>query len=431
LRGVIARTPGDRKGVSSALLLALLFAAPGFAAAQTLPIPRPQPRPEGETAGEAAEPTLETAARAWDYSAGLGVGYAGNVNLSAGDGPGDFAGVLEASASRTLRSPKGQLRLSARGFGYRYAEQTADSAMNGSISIDGSQRLSQRATASATLNASLDQTQNTSILIDQGVLLAPQRTFFLTGDASATFRSSPANSWRAAVQGNRVDFPDSATLGASGSVRVTGGLDRTLGARDTLSLDLSGGRSSQPVTQGGPLAGVYWTEYGSVRWARRQSPWTTFYVEGGASFASEGVEAGLQSRWNFFGGVSVSRQVKRSSLSAFYRREVVPFFGVGGLRLTDRVALNARVPIGERWAIDLGGVYVRAAPPDEAGDRQSAADANATVSRRLAGRLWLSATGRYLHRSAIGTISALDDVRGALSLVLVPPGSTPPGLQWR
>lgn len=411
----------------------VLAASPVGALAQTQPIPQiPAPietSPSGQD--QASVPPGPGLAQGWDYSLGVGLGYASNVSLELTDGPSDYGGVLRATLARTLRSPKGEARLSARGIGYLYAEQKEFNSLNGDVALDLSRRLSTRTTGSLALALSSDQTQDTRILLEQGILLPPTRTVGYMGTAGVTFQSTVRTAWRGTVQADRLAFPDSATLSTSSRLRMSGGLDRRLSQSNTLSFEYSAERAGRPDAVSSTTSPVYWTHYGSSQWGHQVSLRTTFLLEAGASYTPEGVQAGLQGPWSFFGGASLNRQVKRSSLRAYYRREVIPVFGVGGLRLADRVGFDANVPFGQRWSTNLGGTYAGTAQSVTEGERQSTTDAYAVVSARASRRLWLQATGRYLRRSAIGLIPGLDDYRGSLSLVLAPPGSTPSGVPWR
>jgi hypothetical protein len=409
----------------------VVTASPVGALAQTQPIPKIS---SPGTPSSAQDPAVASAgsglSQSWDYSLGVGLGYASNVSLT-GQGPSDYGGVFRATLARRLRSAKGEGRLSARGLGYVYAEQKDCNTLNGGIDFDGSTRLSTRTTGALTLGLSSDETQNTLILLEQGTLLPPTRTVTYSGRTSVVFQSTVRTAWRGAVDASRVDFPESETLRASSSLRLISGLDRRLNERDTFAIEYSADRASRSGATSSTASLAYWTHYGSSQWTRRLSPDTAFLVEAGASYSPQGIDAGLASQWNFFGGVSLNRRVKRSSLSAYYRREVIPVFGVGGLRLADRVGLNANMPFGQRWSTSFGGTYAGTTQQDANAGRQTTIDSYAAIMARMSRRLWLSATGRYLSRSAVDLVPAVDDYRLSLSLVLAPPGSTPPAVPWR
>jgi hypothetical protein len=417
------------------MCLALVFAAsPVGVLAQTQPIPRIPPPVEAPPSGQGAAPVPEGPglARAWDYSLGVGPGWESDVGLRLADGRSDFAGVFNGALSRTIKNPLGEVHFSAHGFGYLYSEQTLYSNLNGYLDFEGRRRLSQRTTGTLDLSFGAAESQNTSILIDQGTLLPPTRTISYSGTAAVAFQATERTVLRGSAEANRVDFPDSPLLQTSNSLRMSADLDRRLGMRDTVSFEYSAQlANSLQQASASPSAAAWWTHYGSSQWVRQVSPRMSFLLEAGASYTPNGLEAGLQSQWQFFGGASLSRQVGRSSLTAYYRREVIPVFGVGGLRLADRVGVNASVPLGQRWSTSLDGTYAGAAKQGPEEGRQSATDVYASVAARLSRRFWLSTRGNYLRRSPTGDFAALNDFRVAILLVLTSPGSTPAAVPWR
>ena len=144
-------------------------------------------------------------------------------------------------------------------------------------------------------------------------------------------------------------------------------------------------------------------------------------LEAGGSYTPDGETAGLGRSWSFYGGASVSRSVRRNRLSAFYRREVLPLFGLGRLGVADRFGLSASIPWGRRWAAGLSASYAREAASSVEGDRAGAFDTSATVGVQVARRFRLSAEGRYLKRSVYGPYPAADALRAGIFLTLTPP----------
>jgi hypothetical protein len=143
-------------------------------------------------------------------------------------------------------------------------------------------------------------------------------------------------------------------------------------------------------------------------------------MDAGASYTLDAAAVGLERPWNFYGGVSLNRQVKRSRVTAFYRREVIPVFGFGGLRLTDRVGLSASIPLGRNLSFGLSGTYVADRPTEGGTASFESGDTGLSLAWRIARHLSLSAEGRYRRRSATGSLGELDDFAGGLFLSLVP-----------
>src|SRR6185295_10543387 len=122
-------------------------------------------------------------------------------------------------------------------------------------------------------------------------------------------------------------------------------------------------------------------------------------VEGGASYTPDALRAGLEREANFFGGTSFSRQVRRSSLTVFLRREVTPAFGLGVSRVELRGGLSAAVPMGHDWELRVLASHVQPETRQSGiHEYPSADDAFAALARRLGRRLELSGEMRYRRR---------------------------------
>jgi hypothetical protein len=421
-------------------VIAVSLAIPGAVPAQTRPLPQIPTPPAAPVSSEAAEsgeapaaaPQGPGSAPGWVYSLGLGAGWESNVGLTPGAAQSDFGGVFNGGLTRSIKNSRGDVGFSARALGYVYNEQTQHNSLNGDVRLHGQQRLARTTTGSLDLSLSSDQSYNSSILIDQGVLLPATRVLTYSGSAELVVRASERTTLRGGVMADRSAFPDSVGLQASTRLRMSADLNRRMGQRDSLALVYSAelADAAQPTLDSTPAPSL-WSQYFSTQWSHKLSSRSAFLLEAGASYTPQGIEAGLQRQWSFFGGASLDTRVRRATFTAYYRREVIPVFGVGGLRLADRVGLNAFAPFGQRWVVTFGGAYSGGGQQDLDAERQSTTDAFANAAFRMSRRLWLSANGRYLRQSAIGAFPALEDGRAALLLVLATPGSVPSLTPWR
>jgi hypothetical protein len=430
----------------SAALAVMALAASALATAQTRPV-APPPVPTGDSAvGTGVSTAPPQPPRAWVYSLGVGAGWESNVGLAFGSGQGDFGGVGQATLSRRFRGAKGELTLSGRALGYVYDEMTEHNSLNGDVRLSGQRRLGTNSNGSLDLSVSSDQSYNTGILIEQGSLLPATRvtTWSATGDVRR--RVSERNSVRFAAFATRLEFAEAMQREPSDRLRMSLDFDRRMGLRDNLTFAYSAevSNDAQLVAADGTATPRWWSHYFSAQWSRRFSARTGLLVEGGTSYTPMAVEAGLERPWSFFGGLSLDHRVGSSTVMAYYRREVIPVFGTGQLQLADRGMLNLNAPFGGRYVLSLGGAYTGssqpalpaapdAAPGDPlpAGERQATLDAFGTLSARVSRRLWLSANGRFLHQTSLGTLGALEDARAALLVVVASPGSTPSLSPWR
>jgi hypothetical protein len=151
-------------------------------------------------------------------------------------------------------------------------------------------------------------------------------------------------------------------------------------------------------------------------------------LEAGASYTPNAAQAGLERQESFFGGASLSRRVKRSSVSAFVRREVAPAFGTGLSRLELRVGLDANIPMGRAWELRMLARHIQPETPEGA-ERvfASGGDAFAALGRRLGRRLEISAEGRYRRRGATSASPMIQAYQAGLFVtVLTPAGRSIP-----
>ena len=112
----------------------------------------------------------------------------------------------------------------------------------------------------------------------------------------------------------------------------------------------------------------------------------------------------------FFGGVTFLRQSGRSSLTAYFRREVAPAFGLGVSRLANRAGLRADVPLGRDWTLSTAAYHIQPATPEGADQvYASSSDVSAALDRRVGRHFTVAGEARYRRRGetvAQPTISA-------------------------
>ena len=212
------------------------------------------------------------------------------------------------------------------------------------------------------------------------------------------------------------------------SLRGIAGLEFRLGLRDRAafeySLESALGRSLADATPGS--AGQYYlTHYGSVQWSHILSPRSGLLLEAGGSYTPDAAQAGLAEKENFYGGVTYRREVKRSSVTLYARREVAPAFGLGVSRLENRFGLDAAVPIGQHWTILASGTYIDPSTPQDANFVYGTpSEAFLSVSRSLGLRFSISTEARYRRRSSVGTVQAIEGFQVGLFVDLLSPSST-------
>jgi hypothetical protein len=167
----------------------------------------------------------------------------------------------------------------------------------------------------------------------------------------------------------------------------------------------------------------YLTHFGSLQWTRVLSPRSALLLEAGASYTPD-AQAGLERRETFFGGGSFSRQLGRSSVTVFVRREVTPAFGTGVSRLEVRAGLGATVPLGRRWELrTLAGAVQPDTPPSADHSYPSTIDAFAALGRRLGRHVEVSAEARYRRQGATSAQPLLEGMRaGHIVSLLTPSG---------
>ena len=397
--------------------------------AQTLPVPAlpPPARTEPVSAREVAADS--TRPRPWEYALGVGVGWDGNIDFLVPDGPSGFAVVPRGGLARIFSSPRSQLRATAAGSLDRAipAERAAP--------VPGRRRAGGRLPAvpghvvagQRFVRARLQRLVLASSCSEQGVPLPVVKTRSFAGALGLSTKAGSRTSLRFDGRFHGTEF-DSPLLIDGASVRGSVGLQRQLGDRSTAAIEysLEYVRPDQAGTS-------HVTHFGSLQWTRVLSQRSALLLEGGGSYTPDAARAGLDRKESFFGGASVTRQVRRSSLTLFVRREVAPAFGTGVSRLELRTGIRGSIPMGRDWELRMLASHVR---PENQGDAEAAqassGDAFVALGRRLGRRLEVSGEARYRRRGAMGALPAVEAFQAGLFLTLLTshgrPIRTGPGL---
>ena len=373
--------------------------SPARATAQTEPIPLlppPEltPPPTADPGQQRPAPVAalyaDTRIRPWEYGLALGAGWQDNVEFASDAAAGDYTGVLLAGLSRFFRGPRGRLTITGVGTGQVYQTLDQFNRANALADINGLSRLSTRTRISMSAGFAYSHSVSSRILGDQGVLLPLVRTKSYRAAVGLTRQLGRRSTLRLGARGLRVEF-DSDDLVNGDSLRLFAGLGRRFGRRDALSLaySIERARGRSDID----------TQFGSLQWTHNWRR-TALLLEGGASYTEQVAAAELERPWSFFGGVSLNRQLRRSSLTVFYRREVIPVFGFGTVRLTDRVGLRASMPLGQRWGMYLDGIYVADRSGQSSPSRLRSAQASVSLGGALGRWVGASITASYRRRSS-------------------------------
>lgn len=413
--------PGWCLGAASVLLAATL-------SAQTLPVPSPpaEPGPESTPGAPGAPPPPADGshgatprgerARPWEYEASLGLDWDSNISLQVPGGPSDLAFVPSGMLARVFSGPRGVLRAAAGGHWMGYANEKEFNRGYGELGLEGRYAASTRTTWKGSASYVLGHSDSSEPLLAQGVLLPLVKTRTLTGALSVSHTFGKRTSLRIDGRLYRTEF-DAPDWFDGGSVRGTIALERQLGPRDTAAIVYSAEHVGADR-----IDGSYLTHFGSLQYTRVLSPRTAVLLEGGASYTPDRLQAGLDHTRSFFGGASLSRQIKRSSLAAFVRREVAPAFGISLSRLELRAGLNAVLPLGRAWELGMGAIHVSPDRPGQAvGLYAPTDDAAVTLARRLGERLSLSGRAAFRRRGASGALPSVRTFEAGLVLSVASP----------
>jgi hypothetical protein len=393
--------------------------------AQTLPVPSPPPPVDPEPAAtlpgtpspspppaglpyDQAVPGMR--ARPWEYEASVGMGWDSNIDLQAAEGRSDLAFIPSGRVARVFSGARGLFRAAAAGHWMGYTSEKAFNRGYGEISLDGRFDSSPRTSWKGDASYVLGYSDASEPLLQQGVLPPLVKTRTLTGALAVTQRLGERLSLRLDGRVYRTDFASPEWFDGS-SRRGTIALERKLRSRDTAALVYSVEHVSADQT-----GSSYLTHFGSLQYTRALSPQTAILLEGGVSYTPDRVQAGLDRAESFFGGATITRQVKRATLSAFVRREVAPAFGISLSRLELRTGVHAALPMGRAWELGLDGIHVA---PSDAGvnpGSYSATHAAVVLSRRLGNRLSLSGRSSFNRRGPSGALPSVRAFEAGLQL---------------
>jgi hypothetical protein len=440
------QAPGLRVGrLAAGVVVGVLALSTGLSA-QTRPMPvLPQEPPAADPAdpadpGRAAAGGLDTlgAARgerpeAWEYGLGVGAGWDSNIEFQVPDGPSSSSISPRGNLARVFWGPQGQLRLGGTGRWIGYLDQRSLSQYDVNVGLDGSYRSSLNTTWRASGSYDFGNSGSSFVLAEQGVLLPLVKTRTLAGDLGLTRQLGLRTSFLLDARVYRTVF-DQSDAGAVGlvdglSIRGTASLERKLGPHDTAAIQYAvesilRGQTTSSVDGGGSS---YLTHYGSLQWTHILSPRSGFLLEAGGSYTPNAEVAGLGQQGSFYGGASYRRQVKRSSIALFARREVTPAFGLGVSRLENRFGLSALIPIGRAWTLQVAGTHVKPETPDGASFTYSTPDESSVSLGRRLGRLFgVSAESRYRRRGATNTYPAIEGFQAGVFLSLLGPTGRAP-----
>jgi hypothetical protein len=405
-------------GRRCALLLAggVLLGAAGLSA-QTLPVPSPPPL---EREGPPSEPgVLPESIRvpSWEYALGFGAGWESNIDFLVPNGPSGLSLSPRGGLARVFSSPHGQLRATASGSWTGMPDHPDLRRYNADLGLVGTWHPAPGTSWRANASYGLGYSDSSAILLEQGVALPVVKTRSLAAALGLSRQIGARTSLR--VDGRFYDTVfDSAALIDGRSLRGTVGLQRQLGPRSTGAVEYS----LESVFTGQP----YLSQFASFQWTRVLSPRSALLLEAGGSYTPDAVRAGLEQKANLFGGGSLTRQVKRSSLTLFVRREVAPAFGTGTSRLELRLGLGASVPMGRWWTLR---VAARHNQPEAAGATAASTvatgllsrsdDLFAALSRQLGSHLEASAETRYRRRGAVGALAEVEAFQAGVFVTLV------------
>ena len=392
--------------------MGLLVLSTGPLGAQTLPLPTVPPEPVPETSVGRPRP--------WEYALGTGIGWDGNIDFLVPHGRSGVAVAPRGSVARIFSGPRTELRASAAGSWTGYPGENGLRRYDGDLSLQGRYDRSPATHWRGSASYGLGYSDSSAILQQQGVSLPVVKTRSFVGAVGLTRSAGARGSLRIDGRFYRTEF-DSPLLIDGSSVRGTVGLERPLGSRSTAAVEysLEYVRPDQADTS-------HLTHFGSLQWTRVLSKRSVLLLEGGASYTPDAARAGLDSKQSFFGGAGFTRQVRRSSLTFFLRREVAPAFGTGVSRLALRAGVGASVPMGREWVLRVRALHVQ---PEKAGDGAPADvptdDALLAVGRRLGRRLEVSGEARYRRRGATGALAAVEALRAGVFVTFVSPFGRP------
>jgi hypothetical protein len=400
-----------RPSTTAAFLLAaagLMLVAPA-AAQYRPPAPLPEPVPPAEptpTAAPAPEeqeaaPLEQTKERrlGWSWQPGLVLDgtYEQNVGFTRPPGPDDIFGALAASLARVRRSERSDFRLSVKGVGYLYRDETSQNRVDAFAALRTRGPLSRRVDGRLAADYSFAHTDSEGTLIESGVLLPLERTKTASASTGLTWRLAERTSLSLDGTCWRVDF-ESERLLDTPDCSASSSLSRRISPRDDLSLQ---GRFQWTVDD----VSTRRTATFGLGFGHRLGRALRFDVTGGGARTETVVaEAPIEAapRWNFDGSAAFTGRIRRSTLALSYRHSPTPTYGFGVTQVSDTFGLGATVPIGRSLEVLANGSFVlRSDPTLQGSPRRQDWDAFVGASSRLARRLRLVLGYRFRVRDAV------------------------------
>jgi hypothetical protein len=383
------------------------------------PAPEPQPTPSPKPPRKApAEPPAEETARArpWDYAVGMGVAWDSNTDFLVPDGQSNTAIVPGGRISRLLSSTHGQLRAEAAGRWSRYPSQDTANRSYFDGGLRGDYRSSPRTRWRGDVHYWLGYTDSSPTLIEQGVPLPLGETSTFSGEFEVSHLLGGRTSVRAEGRILTSDFADPDFIDGR-SIRGTVTLGRQLGGRDGAAVAYA--LESALAADAGES---YPTHFGSLQWSHVLSRRSAFLLEAGASLTREAMRVDSGRSHGFFGGVTFLRQIGRSNVTAFARRELTPAFGLGVSRQESRLGLRAELPLGRNWTLNADAFHIQPTA-SEGGDQvyPSSTDVAAALDRRLGRHFSVSGEARYRRRGETVAQPMVSSFQFGLFVALVSP----------
>jgi hypothetical protein len=342
------------------------------------------------------------------------VGVAATTNTDFIPGGSSGTAIVPAGRiARILSSTRGELRAEAAGRWIGFPNQDIVGRTYVDAGVRGDYKSSPRTSWRGDVHYWLGYTDSSPTLIEQGVALPVGKSGTLSGELDLDQTLGARTFLRAEGRILSIEFDDPDYIDSS-SLRATVELGRKLGARHTASLAYALERVAA-----GEAGESYFTHFGSLQWTRTLSPQSGVLLEAGASYTPEASQVGLSRSEGFFGGVTLRREIGRSSLTAYLRREVAPAFGLGVSRLETRFGLRAQAPLGRDWVASLAAYHIQPDSPEgETKLFASGSDVVATLDRRFGRHLTISSEARYRRRGEAVDEPPLSAFQGGLYLTL-------------
>ena len=409
-------------------IVAGVFLQAASAPAQTQPLPR-LPAPSGEASDAAAtaqwpasewpsgaslDDAAPAARGAWQYALGAGLAWDENPDLLASPRRG-LSLVPRAAVARTLSRPHAEVRVTAAGHSSASLHAGGGDRYFAEGGLAAGYRPSPRVSWRARVRHDRGESDSSRVLLDQGVVLPGATARSLAVAFGTTRQVAPRMSLRLDGRLLRTRFARSGLIDGD-SVRGTVGLERQLSSRNTAALEYS-------LERVAGLDDGHLTHFASLQWTRVLSGASALLLEAGVSDTPAAQRAGLAGRRSFFGGASYTRQVRRTGLTVFGRREVVPGFGLGISRLETRIGVSAARPLAGGWQMRWLGVHVLPDPEGLARVRGASHDVVTVISRRFERTVEFSVEARYRR----GDAAAMDRQVGGFRAGFFVTVSTPAG----